>query len=145
MNTSCLTIEAAGEDRHFTRDFVYLKLETVAGCQALLKVVFPKQDILDAKTRKALAERQGKGGQLTAQKMNKAKRSKDIEYQIAKLITEPRLYVNFCEELKTLKDQKMLRQSSLRKNDQTVDHVNKNVEIARNIQEYQHQKQEKQQ
>lgn len=48
----CLTIEASDE-RVFNRDYVYLKLSTVDGCQASLKLAFPKQDVFDNKQNKA--------------------------------------------------------------------------------------------
>lgn len=50
---SILTIEAGGEEKYFTREYIFVKFETVGGCQASLKVVFPKQDILDNKLKKA--------------------------------------------------------------------------------------------
>lgn len=52
-NPMNLTIETPGDERIFSREFLFLKVATVLGCQASLKLVFPKQDFLDAKIKKA--------------------------------------------------------------------------------------------
>lgn len=79
-------------------------------------------------------------GALTSQKLSKKRLQKDIEFQIAKLITEPRLYDNFIEEQKLLKTQKAVRTalelSSISKGAQVIDHLNKNVAIAKNLRDY---------
>lgn len=41
------------EERYFTKEFLYLKFETVTGCVANVKAVFPKQDHIDLKFNKA--------------------------------------------------------------------------------------------
>ena len=68
----------------------------------------------------------------------------DVDYQIAKLITEPRLYENFVKEFKMLKEQKQLNkalyQNAQRKGSVHVDHVSRNVKIVKNLQNYQVQK-----
>ena len=43
-NPQCITINAPGDERYFPREFVFLKLQTIMGCQAYAKLVFPKQD-----------------------------------------------------------------------------------------------------
>ena len=50
-NVAVLTI-TAGEERQFTREYVFMKFETITGCQAKLKLIFPKQDLQDAKLAK---------------------------------------------------------------------------------------------
>ena len=51
INASCLTIDAREGERGFQREQIYLKFETTRGCQANLKLVFPRQDIIDSKKR----------------------------------------------------------------------------------------------
>ena len=53
LGKSCLTIEAGGDERHFTREYIFMKFETIGGCQANLKLTFPKQDLFDLKLKKA--------------------------------------------------------------------------------------------
>ena len=100
----------SSEDRFFSRDYLFLKFETIGGCKAKLKLVFPKQDLIDQKMKKN-EDKNGKGGPAMLSTKSKNKLQKDIEYQIAKLITEPRLYENFQHEFKLLKEQKILRKA----------------------------------
>ena len=72
-NTGCLSIDA-NQERYFTRDYVFLKMETIGGCKANLKLVFPKQDLFDAKSRKG---EQQKGASLVK---NKNRLQKEIEF-----------------------------------------------------------------
>ena len=41
-NATCLSIEAPNNERIFSKDKIYLKFDTKEGCQANLKLVFPK-------------------------------------------------------------------------------------------------------
>ena len=50
-NTSCLVVKPSTE-RYFTREYLYLKFETTTGCQANMKLIFPKQDLYDEKMKK---------------------------------------------------------------------------------------------
>ena len=56
--------------------------------------------------------------------------------QVAKMLTEPRMYHNFVNELRLLKEQKSIRtaieHSAQQRSVSTVDHVTKNVEEAKN-------------
>lgn len=79
-NTACLLVEAPDQERFFTREYLFLKLETIMGCKAKLKLVFPKQDIVEAKLKKnAEAEKKGGKGAPSAF-ASKQKLKKDIEY-----------------------------------------------------------------
>ena len=118
-NPACLTITAPGDERCFSREYLFLKMATTVGCQAHLKLFFPKQDILDAKVKKSqqqsgAADAQGGGqnanrGGPSGSKVTKSKVSKDVDYMISKLIAEPRQYDNFMEELKQIKEQQKMR------------------------------------
>ena len=39
-NPTCINLES--EERIFAKDFIYIKFETFAGCQAKMRLVFPK-------------------------------------------------------------------------------------------------------
>lgn len=80
-NTACLVIEAPDQERFFTREYLYLKLETIMGCKAKLKLVFPKQDLVEAKLKKNLdAGKSGGGKGAPSAFASKKKLKKDIEY-----------------------------------------------------------------
>ena len=106
QRTFCLTIAALGDERVFPREYLFLKLSTNTGCQASLKVVFPKQDIIDAKVLKAQQAESGAGKHAGA-KLSKKKISKDLEYMISKLINEQREYDTFMDQLKRINKKKI--------------------------------------
>ena len=51
-NTTCLTIDTGTDDRFFSKEAIYFKFETLKGCQASIKVVFPKQNMAEIKRKK---------------------------------------------------------------------------------------------
>ena len=50
-NQTCITLMPLAGNAIFAREFLYFRFETVSGCRANLKAVFPKQDNLDKKLR----------------------------------------------------------------------------------------------
>lgn len=53
-NPRVISVDAQ-DGKRFSRDFLYLKLESKLGCKAHLKAVFPKQDIRENRLRKLAA------------------------------------------------------------------------------------------
>lgn len=142
-NVSCLTVYAPKDERFFSKEFLYLKFETIAGQQAKLKLEFPKQDAYDAKLKKY--QLQMKQNQIPGSKAKNAIQ-REIEQQIAKFILEPRLYENFLTTYNLQKRQKSERlalelQQKRSETCQQVDFVSKNMEIGSTFIEQKQQRQ----
>ena len=86
----CVTIKAPNDERFFPREFVFLKLQTIMGCQGHIKLVYPKQDFQDTKAQQQAASMQtGEGATQNAlkPKFGKIKGAKELEYKINQLLS----------------------------------------------------------
>ena len=95
INSACLILNN-GEDRFFTKEYLYLKMWSDMGCKARLKLVYPKQDLHDEKMRKE--ENAPVMIKNKNQPQQKNRLQKDIDEQIRELMAEPRLYDSFVNQ-----------------------------------------------
>ena len=82
------------------------------GCDAKLKVVFPRQDQIDKKKAKAKSKKaEVAAGTAATEEDNsflpvRERIKKDVQDKIKKLITTPQLYEEFKDSLKVLKEKR---------------------------------------
>ena len=120
------------------------------GCDAKLKVVFPRQDQVDRKIAKAKGKKAEVAAGTTAVEEDtsylpaRERIKKDIQDKIKKLITTPQLYEEFKDSLKSLKEKrsanKIEEMLKTKANGRLKDHQKLNFDIATNIQDYNLQK-----
>ena len=99
-------------------------MQSTFGCKAQVKVLFPKEDIIERKKEQTAL----KGNELSIKGKQKSTVKLEIEYKIQRMLLNPQLYDEFLEEFAIKKKKAMLEKvgySSSQLGDENI--IQKNI------------------